>query len=139
MPIDDDPIYEFPLTKAALKKRGIDVEYTGGYTVVKPTDVIFKNGRGNVEFQNDKGENGIYIKDSYGHYHQVFMYKRDYHLIRYGSPKFHICQCDTIQEFMDSGGFRDHYRYANTNEVKVLDMDNGLREETVSDERSYNT
>ena len=28
MPIDDDPIYEFPLTKAALKKRGIDVEYT---------------------------------------------------------------------------------------------------------------
>ena len=133
MPIDDDPIYEFPLTKAALKKRGIDVECTGGYTVVKPTDVIFKNGRGNVEFQNDKGENGIYIKDSYGHYHQVFMYKRDYHLIRYGSPKFHICQCDTIQEFMDSGGFRDHYRYANTNEVKVLDMDNGLREETVSD------
>ena len=41
MPIDDDPIYEFPLTKAALKKRGIDVEYTGGYTVVKPDGAFY--------------------------------------------------------------------------------------------------
>ena len=132
MPIDD-PIYEFPRIKEALKRRGIDVEYTGGYTVVRPADVVFKGGKGNVEFVNDKGEQGIYIKDNNGHYHQVFMYKRDYHLVRYGSPRFHICQCDTIQEFMQSGGFRDHYRYANTEEVKVLDMDNGLREETVND------
>lgn len=129
----DDPIYDFHLTKAALKRRGIDVEFTGGYTVVRPTDVVFKNGRGNVEFQNDEGERGIFIKDSNGRYRQVFMYKRDYHLIRYGSPRFHICQCETIQEFMSSGGFRDHYRYANTEEVKVLNMDNFNREETVDD------
>lgn len=129
----DDPIYDFHLTKAALKRRGIDVEFTGGYTVVRPTDVVFKNGRGNVEFQNDEGERGIFIKDSNGRYRQVFMYKRDYHLIRYGSPRYHICQCETIQEFMSSGGFRDHYRYANTEEVKVLNMDIFNREETVDD------
>jgi hypothetical protein len=50
----DDPIYDFHLTKAALKRRGIDVEFTGGYTVVRPTDVVFRNGRGNVEFENDE-------------------------------------------------------------------------------------
>lgn len=133
MPTSDDPIYDFPLVKAALQRRGIDVEYTGGYKIVRPADVIFKNGHGNIEFQNDQGERGIFIKDNAGHYHQVFMYKRDYHLSWYGSPKYHIFQCNTIQEFMNSGGFKDHYRYANTDEVVVQDMDNGYQEETVSD------
>lgn len=130
----DNPICEFPLTKAALLRRGIVVEQvTGGYSVVKSTDVIFKDGKGNVEFRNDKGENGIFIKSGNGGYRQVFMYKRDYHLYRYGSPRYHICQCDTIQEFMQSGGFRDHYRYANTDEVSVLDLDSGRREVLVND------
>lgn len=133
MPPTDNPIYDFPLIKAALKRRGIDVEYTGGYKIVRPADVIFEKGHGNIEFENDQGEQGIFIKDNSGHYHQVFMYKRDYHLSKYGSPKYHICQCDIIQQFMDSGGFRDHYRYANTDEVVVQDMDNGYQEETVSD------
>ena len=133
MPLSDEPIYDFPLIKAALRRRGIEVEYTGEYRIVRPADVIFENGHGNIVFQNDQNKQGIFIRDNSGHYHQVFMYKRDYHLSRYGSPKYHICQCNTIQEFMNSGGFRDHYRYANTDEVIVQDMDNGLCEETVRD------
>lgn len=133
MPLSDEPIYDFPLIKAALRRRGIEVEYTGEYRIVRPADVIFENGHGNIVFQNDQNKQGIFIRDNSGHYHQVFMYKRDYHLSRYGSPKYHICQCNTIQEFMNSGGFRDHYRYANTDEVIVQDMDNGMCEETVRD------
>ena len=129
----DEPIYDFHRTKEALGRRGINVEYTGGYTIVRPADVVFENGIGNVEFQNDKGESGIFIIDKNGHYRQVFMYKRDYHLYRYGSPRYHICRCDTIRSFITSGGFREHYRYANTDEVTVLNMDNGYREETVND------
>lgn len=133
MASSDDPIYDFPLVKAALKRRGIDVEYTGGYKIIRPSDVIFESGERNIEFQNDKGEDGIFIKDKAGHYHQVFMYKRDYHLGYGVSPRYHIRQCNTIQVFMESGRFREHYRYANTDEVIVQDMDNGYQEETRND------
>ena len=115
----DDPIYDFHLTKEALKRRGIIVENTSGYVVVKPADVVFKNGKGNVEFENNDGDEGIFIKDSEGHYRQVFMYKRDYRLEEYGKPRYHICKCQTIQSFINSGGFREHYRYANTETVMV--------------------
>ena len=32
---------------------------------------------------------------------QVYLYKRDYHLEKYGKPRFHICKCDTIEETID--------------------------------------
>ena len=130
---NEDKVFDFPRIKEALKRRGINVEFTGGYTTIRPTDVVFEKGRGNVEFQNAEGEKGIFIKDSNGHYHQVFMYKRDYRLKTYGKPKYHICKCEKIQEFINSGSFRDHYRYANTETVKVNDIDDNRREKEVSD------
>ncbi len=129
---EEKPIYDFPLFKRALLRLGIDVGQTGGYTIVRASDVIFQNGHGNVEFENDKGDKGIFVQDRKGHYHQVFMYKRDYHLERYGKPRYHICQCETIQEFINSGSFKQHYRYANTEKVPVMDMDN-YNEDTVVD------
>lgn len=129
---EDKYVYEFPHFKRALLQRGIDVGQTGGYTIVRPSDVIFQNGHGNVEFENDKGDNGIFVQDKNGRYHQVFMYKRDYHLQRFGKPRYHICQCETIQDFMNSGSFKQHYRYANTEKVPVMDMDN-YNEDTVVD------
>lgn len=130
---NDEPIYEFPLFKDALRRRGIEVGETGGYKIVRPADVIFKNGRGNVEFRDDKGNNGIYIKDSDNHYHQVFMYKRDYHLNAFGKPRYHICKCQTIQGFIKSGGFNQHYRYANTQQVEVLNIDDNNSKVNVDD------
>ena len=109
---EEKPIYDFPLFKRALLRLGIDVGQTGGYTIVRASDVIFQNGHGNVEFENDKGDKGIFVQDRKGHYHQVFMYKRDYHLERYGKPRYHICQCETIQEFINSGSFKQHYNSA---------------------------
>lgn len=131
--MEDDPIYDFPLFKKALSQRGIEVGETGGYKIVRPADVVFKNGRGNVEFQDDKGNSGIYIKDSNNHFHQVYMYKRDYRLNTYGKPRYHICKCQTIQGFIKSGGFNQHYRYANTQQVDVLNMDNNNIKEVVDD------
>lgn len=125
---NDEPIYEFPLFKDALRRKGIEVGETGGYKIVRPADVIFKNGRGNVDFQDDKGNKGIFIKDSDNHFHQVFMYKRDYHLGYGKPPKYHICQCQVIQQFMAEGRFKESYRYANTEEVIVQDLDDHRRE-----------
>lgn len=129
----NEPIYDFPLIKDALRRKGIEVGETGGYKIVRPADVVFKNGRGNVEFQDNKGNLGIFIKDTNNHFHQVFMYKRDYHLVAYGKPRYHICKCQTIQGFINSGGFKQHYRYANTQQVEVLNIDNNNAEEIVDD------
>lgn len=128
---NDDPIYEFPLFKDALRRRGIEVGETGGYKIVRPADVVFKNGRGNVEFVDNQGNLGIFIKDSYNRFHQVFMYKRDYRLIKYGKPRYHLCNCEVIQDFINSGSFTQHYRYTNTQQVEVLNMDKGYTEETI--------
>ncbi len=129
----EEPIYDFHLTKEALKRKGIIVGDTRGYVVVKPADVIFKNGKGNVEFKNAKGDNGIFIKDKEGHFRQVFMYKRDYRLQVYGKPRYHICKCQVIQGFINSGGFNEHYRYANTETVMVYDIDdNNIDKEVVN-------
>lgn len=125
---NDEPIYEFPFFKDALRRKGIEVGEAGGYKIVRPADVVFKNGRGNVEFIDDKGNKGIFIKDSDNLFHQVFMYKRDYHLGYGKPPKYHICQCQVIQQFMAEGRFKESYRYANTEEVIVQDLDNHRRE-----------
>lgn len=127
-----EPIYDFQALKDTLEENGIYVEHAEGYIPVTPGDVIFHGTDGNVFFENENGEEGIYIKDGRGITHQVFMYKRDYHLSKYGKPRYHICKCETIQEFIDRGAF-EHYKYANTDVVPVLDMDNYYEEEQVSD------
>lgn len=128
---NDEPIYEFPLFKDALRRRGIVVGETGGYRIVRPGDVVFKDGRGNVVFNDNNGNNGIFVIDSNGYYHQVFMYKRDYRLVKYGKPRYHLCNCEVIQDFINSGSFTQHYRYANTQQVEVLNMDKRFAEETI--------
>lgn len=128
----DEPIYDFQALKDALEENGIPVGNAEGYSPVTPGDVIFHGTDGNVFFENESGEDGIYIKDGRGVTHQVFMYKRDYHLSRYGNPRYHVCKCETIQDFIDRGAF-EHYKYANTDVVPVQDMDDFYEEKQVSD------
>lgn len=56
--------------------------------------------------------------------HQIFLYKRNYRLAKYGKPRFHIRSCQTIQDFINSGALKSEYRRANTEPVLVIDMDN---------------
>lgn len=128
---EQNKLYDFEALKDALEENGISVGSAEGYVPVTPGDVIFQGTDGNVFFENDNGEEGIFIKDGRGITHQVFMYKRDYHLSRYGNPRYHVCKCDTIQEFIDRGAF-EHYKYANTDVVPVLDMDDFYEEKQVS-------
>lgn len=58
---------------------------------------------------------------------------QDYRLEEYGKPRFHICKCQTIQEFISSGGFREHYVRANSDPVPVKNMNNFRRVEIVSE------
>ena len=117
---NEEPIYGFGKLKEFLIKRGYVIGSREPYTIVKPEEVTpdsFK--KGNIRFD----ANGIFVKLEDGREMQVFLYKRDYHISWYGKPRFHICKCNVIQQFIDSGGFREHYMRTNSDPVEVIDLD----------------
>lgn len=121
-------LYKFDALKDFLKSEGINVGNAQGYVPVKPKDVFDKQGKTPICFQGEKGENGIFAADMNGVKHQVYMYKYRYYLNAENNyipqskkPRFHICQCITIQTFMNEGKFGEYY-FANTDEVDVYDI-----------------
>lgn len=123
-----NPIYSFPLLRQALEDQGIHVGDATGFIAIGGEDVLPEHIQ-NISFE--PGE-GIHYELGDGRSTKVFLYKRRYHLKVYGKPRYHIRKCQTIQEFMNSGGLRREYRMANTDEVKVVNTDNYDREESVS-------
>ena len=128
--MEEEPIYNFASLREYLVRLGYIVEQAQGYREIRPEEVTIDSiNKGNLEVT----EEGIYVIGPGDLKQQVFLYKRDYHLERYGKPRFHICKCSTINEFISSGGFRDHYVRANTDPVPVRNMDCGYIEEEVDE------
>ena len=116
----EQAIYKFPLLKRILKNLGYQIEKAQPYRAISPVDVSIKDIiNGNLEITDD----GIFFVSSDGIKYQGFMYKRNYHLDKYGKPRFHIYNCETIQDFQLSGNFHSQYRWANSEIVPVIDMD----------------
>jgi len=122
--MDEQPIYNFGKLKDFLEDRGVYVGDAQGYVPVTPEDVFDKNGNTSLVFENEVGEDGIFVPDKKGRLHQVYMYKYPYHVSGYANsmPRFHICKCGVIESFMEQGRFGE-YHYANTEEVDVKDLD----------------
>lgn len=118
---DEKPIFSFDGLKNLLRSRGFIIDNSKPpYTTITPKDVIIEEiKKGKIEFGNE----GIFIIDENGERIQVYLYKRKYHLERYGKPRYHICKCSTIDDFLARGGFQREYRRANTETVPVIDMD----------------
>ncbi len=128
--MDEEPIYNFSELRKYLVEHGFIVEKAQGYREIRPEEVTIdaiKNGKLEVTRQ------GIYVIGPGDERQQVFLYKRDYRLELYGKPRFHICRCETIDEFIQNGGFKDHYVRANSDPVPVLNMDDGYNEIEVDD------
>lgn len=129
--MEDEPIFDFTPLRNRLIQLGYIVEQAQGYREIHPEEVtIDAINRGELEVT----EEGIYVIGSGDQRQQVFLYKRDYWLHRYGEqkPSFHICRCRTIDEFIANGGFRDHYVRANSDPVPVLSKETN-QEEEISD------
>lgn len=120
MPNNEEAIYDFQNLKEFLTRKGFVVGSREPYEVVKPVEVTPEElRRGNIRFD----ANGIFVIDGKGNERQVFLYKRDYHISWYGKPKYHICKCQVINDFINSGGFNDHYMRTNSEPVSVIDLD----------------
>lgn len=117
-------LYKFEGLKEFLQSEGVQVGDAQGYIPVKSQDVFDKQGQTPIAFISKNGQRGMFATDRNGVEHQVYMYKYRYRLSDHGKPKFHICQCSTIQSFMNRGAFGEYY-FANTDEVEVYDMNSG--------------
>lgn len=114
----EEPIHTFPKTKEALQKKGYTVGDAVPYVPLQVADVNLSNiQKGEVEITN---EGIFYVNPITGSRHEVFLYKRNYNIAQYGKPRFHVRNCEAIQEIG-----RDQYRRANTGKVVVWDRSQG--------------
>jgi len=128
--MDEKPIYDFSKLREHLVKLGYIVEQAQGYREIRPEEVTIDSiNKGELEVT----PNGIFVIGPGDERQQVYLYKRDYRLETYGKPRFHICRCSTIEDFIVNGGFRDHYVRANSDPVPVKNMDDGYKEVEVDD------
>lgn len=121
-------IHNFSGLKNLLSSLGYPVKEADGYKTIDVVDVTLEEiNKGAFEFTDD----GIFVTTD-GVRRQIFLYKRDYHLIRYGKPRFHIRKCQTIQSFMNPIGEAPTYRRANTEKVWVRDIDDQMKDKEVT-------
>lgn len=123
-----EPIFDFKPLREFLVDKGYIVEQAKGYREICPEEVTVDSiNRGEIEFTDE----GIYVIGPGEDKQQVYLYKRDYHLEHFGKPRFHVCKCRTIEEFIANGRFREHYVRANSDPVPVRNIDNAYKEEMV--------
>ena len=122
--MEEEPIFDFSPLKAFLKKKGYTIGTRSVYEPFKPEDVNAADiTNGTMSFTSE----GIFVMGEDSIERQVFLYKKDYRLEQYGKPRFHICKCKVIDEFISIGRFKQHYVRANSEPVPVIDLDNGRR------------
>lgn len=128
---DETPIVGFGALRDKLIALGFDVriQNKGPYVRIKSADVTLddiKNGTLKIE------EDGIFnIDPNTGDKRRVFLYKRKYNLERFGKPRYHICKCKTIIDFMNEAGQIPEYRQANTMPVWVIDTSDNNKDKEI--------
>lgn len=131
--MNEDPIYKFEGLKNLLYDMGFHIPEAHPWTPINGMDV-FAN-----QFDDESltfvpaPDRGVTFRDEYGNKHLGFLYKRAYKLTEHGKPRMHLCQCETIQSFMNAGRLIAEYRFAETNSVMVIDTDNEGRDTEVSE------
>lgn len=119
---EDKVLTSFGALRAKLISLGIDVNLpvvNGGYRVVTSQDVTISDlQQGRLKIDTT----GIFnIDPDTGEEQRVFLYKRKYNIARFKIPRYHICKCQVITDFMNSAGEIPEYRQANDMPVWVID------------------
>jgi len=110
-------LYKFEKLENELDRLEYLKYDSSGVKIVR-TDfkTAFKNG--SIEFR----DNGIYLTYK-GVEYKGYMYMNNYRVEKYGLPKFHLVQCEVIQDFINSGLFKGKYSFANNRVNTVVDRD----------------
>jgi hypothetical protein len=114
-------LYTFENLSQKLTELGYPEVSNTGFRVIR-RDLTQEEHAGNVVFRDD----GIYLTVD-GQEYKGYMYIKHPFIVRYGNrfPKFHITNCDVIQEQRDNGNFANRYFWHNSNLVDLIDAQTG--------------
>lgn len=132
MIMEEEPLVNFSAFRDKLIALGFHIKELkgiGGYTEVESQDVTLGDIQ-NGTLKIDK--TGIFnIDPDTGEVQRIFLYKRKYNLERFGKPRYHICKCQTIEDFMNAAGAIPEYRKANKMPVCVIDTSDNNKDKQI--------
>lgn len=120
-------LYSFDALKKYLKENGCMVGETNGYKLIRiDFEEAYTNGK--IDFQ----PTGIFYLDENGYKRQGYMYQTRYLVEKYGLPKFHIFECETIRKFLEKGVFNQYYSFSTANTNDIVERRTGKVHKNVS-------
>ena len=112
-------LYNFSNLARKLTQLGYPEPLESGFRVIK-RDLTQEEQAGNIEFRED----GIYLTID-GNEYRGYMYLKYPSVARYGFPKFHITNCQTVLDQRARGQFDGRYFWHNSKTVTIEDRTNG--------------
>lgn len=121
-------LYTFENLAQRLTQLGFPEATESGFRVIR-RDLTQEERAGNIDFRED----GIYLTID-GKEYKGYMYIKQPFIVNYGNkfPKFHITNCETIQEQRAKGKFENRYYWHNSNLVDLTDAQTGAKFDQVS-------
>lgn len=113
-------LYTFIRLSDKLTELGYPPATESGFRVIK-RDLTEEEQAGRIEFK----EEGIYLAVD-GEEYRGYMYLKFPDVARFGLPKFHITNCQTVVTQRQSGTFDGRYFWHNSDTVTIEDRRTGI-------------
>tara|TARA_B100000963_G_C22586939_1_gene653559 strand:- start:737 stop:1540 length:804 start_codon:yes stop_codon:yes gene_type:complete len=114
-------LYKFEHLDQKLDALGYPkIEFGSGFRIIRGVDFEEAYKSGSISFEDD----GIYLEYK-GKKHRGYMFIQEAFITYKGRgekfPKFHLRRCQTINEFISSGRFKQRYEWSNSNVNNLTD------------------
>ena len=114
-------LYQFEILDRKLDEWGFPIlKGVSGFQIIKGIDFEEAYKSGSISFEDD----GIYLEYE-GKKYRGYMFIQEAYITYNGGPakfpKFHLLKCRTIQEFIDSGRFKQRYEWSNSDVNNLID------------------
>lgn len=119
-------LYAFSNLAQRLSQLGYPEPTESGFRVIR-RDLTQEEQAGNIDFRED----GIYLTIDEQEY-KGYMYLKYPDVSRFGFPKFHITNCQTVIGQRNRGQFDGRYFWHNSNTVTIEDRTNGQVYENIN-------
>lgn len=106
-------LYKFEKLSEKLDNLNYPIVTESRFEIIRK-DFSEEELRGNITFKDD----GIYLKVN-GVEQKGYMYIKNADVNRWGLPKFHVANCQTIVQQRNQNNFHGHYFWSNSNVVDV--------------------
>ena len=118
-------LYKFEKLSENLDSQNYPTITESRFEIMR-TDFSEEEQRGNISFKED----GIYLKVN-GKEQIGYMYIKNADVNRWGLPKFHVSNCQTIIQQRNQNNFHGHYFWSNSNVVDVRQRNSDFIHEKV--------